>query len=71
MTCRQDVTVGATHDVHTSTPGRKTLIMPDILREDLLEGLRRLPTDDNGALVYRSAEQARPTNSANPVCSGE
>ncbi len=41
MTCRLEVTVGATHDVHTSAPGRNTLTMPDILREDLSEGLRR------------------------------
>ncbi len=71
MTGRQEVTVGATHDVHTSTPGRKPLIMPDILREDLSEEKGVPPTNDDGALVYRSAEQVRPTTSSNHQRSGE
>ncbi|MHA2314565.1 MAG: hypothetical protein ACXACF_04675 [Candidatus Hermodarchaeia archaeon] len=37
MTCRQEVIVGATHDVHTSTPGRLVFNTLGILREDLLE----------------------------------
>ncbi len=41
MTCRQEVIVGATHDVHTSTPGRLVFNTLGILREDLSEVLRR------------------------------
>ncbi|MFX0169148.1 MAG: hypothetical protein ACFE89_07305 [Candidatus Hodarchaeota archaeon] len=41
MTSRQEVIVGATHDVHTSALGRVMFTSLDILREDLSEEQRR------------------------------
>ena len=41
MAQRQEVSGGATHDAHTSTPGRALLTTLSILREDLPEDQRR------------------------------